>query len=233
MQQHQTEQQEGQREGQEQKEGKQKDAPSQQEGSNAEPSHTDDTNTDDPPSRASTTVTDPPSTLSSPSVSTATTVSTPRSSSKLTRRAVRRKGGAAASLSSSSSSAAAASPVAASGSGAVASLPTPLIRPFTGGLAAGFSVEQLKAQREKTHRWIQEEALARRSLRSKHAEETAKKSDMGLKIVLLIWLLLICAIFFHVWRMMSRGVTIRDDGHPSASDMLMGAMMRQKARGYD
>ena len=62
----------------------------------------------------------------------------------------------------------------------------PVERPSKGGLAVGFTAEELKQQAARRAAWMQEEVTERQLLQKAVAEANAKSSNSALRVVLMV-----------------------------------------------
>ncbi len=110
------------------------------------------------------------------------------------------------------------------------------MRPVEGGLAIGFTSEELKAQAAKRARWLQEDADEHNRIRAKVASNAEKSSSRALSVMLLVWACVIGAIFFTVWRTMAHGLAsmVSSDANGQrlpASTLLFNAFKQQLSGG--
>lgn len=106
------------------------------------------------------------------------------------------------------------------------------MRPVEGGLAIGFTADELKAQAAKRAAWLQEDVEEHNAIRAKVASNEEKTSSRALSFMLLMWVLVIAAIFFHVYRTMANGLANgnkESNRHLPASTLIFNAFKAQLA----
>jgi len=86
----------------------------------------------------------------------------------------------------------------------------PVPRPSTGGLAIGFTAEELQAQAAKRAAWFEADVKEHNAIRSEVEARNARSSNRALVFVLVLWVVAIGIIFLNVGSTVLRGFQQED-----------------------
>jgi len=76
----------------------------------------------------------------------------------------------------------------------------------------GPDAAEIQRQKEKRSKWMQNEDAELKELRESATAKSEKDSNLALKIVVLVWLVIILGIFYHVYNTIQAGQTSKIGG---------------------
>ena len=82
-------------------------------------------------------------------------------------------------------------------------------RPTAAGKDGGPDEGEILRQKEKRQQWMQTEESELKQLRETASAQSEKDSNLALKIVVVVWVLIICGIFFHVYNTIQAGRAVK------------------------